>query len=176
MRRWKVTPHGELQVALEDKDLLSVQRSAPKSRGARRLAEARAYSREQVDAIVERMAAAAAPTRDAWPTRSRRDRVRQRKDKYIKNILNCDWLPRRMRGMKTVGMLRELPDEKSWSTRYDGRGRKRFFHHESLHGNVQDVDLAQSGQRHCQSIRIPRPQIALVRQFAICQAALEASA
>src|SRR5690242_210422 len=34
------------------------------------------------------------------------------KDKYIKNILNCDWLPRRMRGMKTVGLLRELPDQK----------------------------------------------------------------
>ena len=34
------------------------------------------------------------------------------KDKYIKNLLNCDWLPRRMRGMKTVGILRELPDEK----------------------------------------------------------------
>src|SRR5690242_3609486 len=34
------------------------------------------------------------------------------KDKYIKNILNCDWLPRRMRGMKTVGVLRELPEEK----------------------------------------------------------------
>jgi acetaldehyde dehydrogenase (acetylating) len=34
------------------------------------------------------------------------------KDKYIKNLLNCDWLPRRMRGMKTIGILRELPDEK----------------------------------------------------------------
>ena len=34
------------------------------------------------------------------------------KDKYIKNLLNCDWLPRRMRGMKTVGILRELPEEK----------------------------------------------------------------
>src|SRR5436853_6380221 len=34
------------------------------------------------------------------------------KDKYIKNLLSADWLPRRMRGMKTVGILRELPDEK----------------------------------------------------------------
>ena len=34
------------------------------------------------------------------------------KDKYIKNLLSSDWLPRRMRGMKTVGILRELPDEK----------------------------------------------------------------
>src|SRR5204863_1972767 len=34
------------------------------------------------------------------------------KDKYIKNLLNCDWLPRRMRGIKTVGIIRELPEEK----------------------------------------------------------------
>jgi acetaldehyde dehydrogenase (acetylating) len=34
------------------------------------------------------------------------------KDKYVKNLLAADWLPRRMRGMKTVGVLRELPDEK----------------------------------------------------------------
>jgi acyl-CoA reductase-like NAD-dependent aldehyde dehydrogenase len=34
------------------------------------------------------------------------------KDKYVKNLLCCDWLPRRMRGMKTVGVLRELPEEK----------------------------------------------------------------
>ena len=34
------------------------------------------------------------------------------KDKYIKNLLNCDWLPRRMRGVKTMGLLRELPEEK----------------------------------------------------------------
>jgi acyl-CoA reductase-like NAD-dependent aldehyde dehydrogenase len=34
------------------------------------------------------------------------------KDKYIKNLLNCDWLPQRMRGMKTVGVLREFPDQK----------------------------------------------------------------
>jgi acyl-CoA reductase-like NAD-dependent aldehyde dehydrogenase len=33
-------------------------------------------------------------------------------DKYVKNLLCSDWLPRRMRGMKTVGILRELPEEK----------------------------------------------------------------
>src|SRR5207302_9096423 len=27
-------------------------------------------------------------------------------------ILNCDWLPRRMRGMKSIGYLRDLPEEK----------------------------------------------------------------
>jgi acetaldehyde dehydrogenase (acetylating) len=35
-------------------------------------------------------------------------------DKYIKNLLCADRLPRRMRGMKTVGILRELPEEKWW--------------------------------------------------------------
>ncbi|MBZ5586440.1 MAG: aldehyde dehydrogenase family protein [Acidobacteriia bacterium] len=34
------------------------------------------------------------------------------KDKYVKNLLAADWLARRMRGIKTVGLLRELPDEK----------------------------------------------------------------
>jgi len=34
------------------------------------------------------------------------------RDKYIKNILCADRLPRIMRGMKTVGVLRELPEEK----------------------------------------------------------------
>ena len=34
------------------------------------------------------------------------------KDKLAKNLLCADLLPRRMRGMKTVGILRELPDEK----------------------------------------------------------------
>src|ERR1039457_5521839 len=34
------------------------------------------------------------------------------KDKYIKNLLTSDWLPRRMRGMKTIGIIREIPEEK----------------------------------------------------------------
>ena len=33
------------------------------------------------------------------------------KDKIAKNLLNADLLPRRMRGMRTIGMLRELPEE-----------------------------------------------------------------
>ena len=34
------------------------------------------------------------------------------KDKLAKNLLCADLLPRRMRGMKTVGVLRELPEER----------------------------------------------------------------
>jgi acyl-CoA reductase-like NAD-dependent aldehyde dehydrogenase len=33
-------------------------------------------------------------------------------DKLIKNLLACDVLPRAMRGLKTIGVLRELPDRK----------------------------------------------------------------
>ena len=34
------------------------------------------------------------------------------KDKLAKNMLCADLLPRRMRGIKTIGVIRELPDEK----------------------------------------------------------------
>src|SRR5262249_60353187 len=33
-------------------------------------------------------------------------------DKLAKNLLCADLLPRRMRGMKTIGVLREIPEEK----------------------------------------------------------------
>jgi acetaldehyde dehydrogenase (acetylating) len=66
-----------------------------------------------VDAIVERMAAAArAHAKRLADLAVEETGYGNAKDKYIKNLLNCDWLPRRMRGMKTIGILRELPDEK----------------------------------------------------------------
>ena len=34
------------------------------------------------------------------------------KDKLAKNLLTADILPRAMRGMKTVGLLREIPEKK----------------------------------------------------------------
>ena len=34
------------------------------------------------------------------------------KDKIAKNLLNADLLPRKMRGMRTIGMLREIPEER----------------------------------------------------------------
>ena len=43
---------------------------------------------------------------------SKRPRTATRKSKYIKNLLACDWLPRKLRGMKTIGIVRELADEK----------------------------------------------------------------
>ena len=58
--------------------------------------------RRRVDAIVERMAAAArANARRLAELAVEETGYGNAKDKYIKNILNCDWLPRKMRGMKT---------------------------------------------------------------------------
>ncbi|HTS64594.1 MAG TPA: aldehyde dehydrogenase family protein [Candidatus Acidoferrales bacterium] len=99
---------------LEDKDLLSVQEVRSKVEKAwAAWQKYRTYSQEQIDAIVERMAAAArANARRLAELAVEETGYGNAKDKYIKNILNCDWLPRRMRGMKTVGVLRELPEEK----------------------------------------------------------------
>lgn len=99
---------------LEDKDLLSIQEVRSKVEKAYAAWQTyRTYSQEQVDAIVERMAAAArANARRLADLAVEETGYGNAKDKYVKNLLACDWLPRRMRGMKTVGILRELPDEK----------------------------------------------------------------
>jgi acetaldehyde dehydrogenase (acetylating) len=99
---------------LEDKDLLSVQEVRTKVEKAHAAWQKyRTYSQEQVDAIVERMAAAArANAKRLAELAVEETGYGNAKDKYVKNILNCDWLPRRMRGIKTVGVLRELPEDK----------------------------------------------------------------
>src|SRR5579862_6716660 len=99
---------------LEDKDLLSIQEVRTKvDKAYAAWLKYRAFSQEQVDAVVERMAAAArANARRLAELAVEETGYGNAKDKYIKNILCCDWLPRRMRGMKTIGILREIPDEK----------------------------------------------------------------
>jgi acyl-CoA reductase-like NAD-dependent aldehyde dehydrogenase len=99
---------------LADKDLLSIQEVRSKIEVAwQAWQKYSTYSQEQVDAVVERMAAAArANARRLAEMAVEETGYGNAKDKYIKNLLNCDWLPRRMRGMRTVGVLRELPDEK----------------------------------------------------------------
>ena len=99
---------------LEDKDLLSLQEVRTKVEKAfNAWQKYRAYSQEQVDAIVGRMAAAArANARRLAEFAVEETGYGNAKDKYIKNLLCSDWLPRRMRGMRTVGVLRELPEEK----------------------------------------------------------------
>jgi len=97
-----------------DKDLLSIQEVRTKvDKAYQAWQKYRTFSQEQVDAIVERAAAAArANSRRLAEMAVEETGYGNAKDKYIKNLLNCDWLPQRMRGMKTMGVLRELPDQK----------------------------------------------------------------
>jgi acetaldehyde dehydrogenase (acetylating) len=99
---------------LEDKDLLSIQEVRTKvDKAWAAWQKYRTYSQQQVDAIVERMAVAArANARRLAELAVEETGYGNAKDKYIKNLLCSDWLPRRMRGIRTVGVLRELPDEK----------------------------------------------------------------
>jgi acetaldehyde dehydrogenase (acetylating) len=98
---------------LEDKDLLSIQEVRTKVEKAYAAwLKYRTYNQEQVDAIVERMAAAArANAKRLADLAVEETGYGKREDKYIKNLLCCDWLPRRMRGMKTIGVLREVPEQ-----------------------------------------------------------------
>ncbi len=99
---------------LADKDLLSIQEVRSKVDKAYQASlKYRTYTQQQVDAVVEGAAAAArANARRLAEMAVEETGYGNAKDKYIKNLLNCDWLPRRMRGIKTMGVLRELPEDK----------------------------------------------------------------
>ncbi|HTM47768.1 MAG TPA: aldehyde dehydrogenase family protein [Bryobacteraceae bacterium] len=99
---------------LEDKDLVSIQEvrsKVEKAYGAWR--RYREFNQEQVDSIVERMAAAArAASQRLAEMAVEETGYGNARDKLAKNLLCADLLPRRMRGMKTIGVLREIPEEK----------------------------------------------------------------
>jgi len=99
---------------IEDKDLLSIQEARTKVEKAYSAwLEYRTFSQEQIDAVVERVAAAArAHAKGLADMAVEETGYGNAQDKYVKNLLCADRLPRRMRGMKTVGLLRELPEEK----------------------------------------------------------------
>src|SRR3982751_162288 len=99
---------------LEDKDLLSIQEVRTKVEKAfAAWQKYRSFSQEQIDAVVERMAAAARSSSKRLADLAVEETgYGNAKDKYIKNLLSSDWLPRRMRGMKTIGILREIPEER----------------------------------------------------------------
>ncbi len=99
---------------LQDPDLISLQEVRTKVEKAWAAAQRfRAFSQEQVDAVVERMAEAA---------RGHAERLAQMaveetgygnvKDKIAKNMLAAERLPAELRGMKTVGVLRERAEER----------------------------------------------------------------
>jgi acetaldehyde dehydrogenase (acetylating) len=98
---------------LHDKDLVSIQEVRAKVEKAYAAWQKyRTFSQEQVDAIVERMAAAGrANARRLAEMAVEETGYGNAKDKLAKNLLNADLLPRRMRGMKTIGLLREIPEE-----------------------------------------------------------------
>ena len=99
---------------LEDQDLIALQEARRKVEAAYAAwLQYRGFSQEQIDAVVE--AAAEAGRNNALRLAEmavEETRMGNVRDKLAKNLLNADLLPKKMRGMKTVGVLRELPDEK----------------------------------------------------------------
>lgn len=96
-----------------DQDLLSIQEVRAKVTSAYEAwLQYRTFSQEQVDAIVESMAAAAREhALRLGELAASETGYGNAKDKYAKNMLAADLLPRAIRGMKTVGVIRELKDE-----------------------------------------------------------------
>lgn len=99
---------------LKDQDLVSVQEVRSKVEEAYAAWQKyRAFSQEQVDAIVEHVAAAArANARRLAEMAVEETGYGNAKDKLAKNLLCCDVLPRAMRGLKTIGIIREIPEKK----------------------------------------------------------------
>ena len=99
---------------LKDPDLVSVQEVRSKVEQAYAAwRKYRSFSQEKVDVIVERVAAAArANARRLAEMAVEETRYGNAKDKLAKNLLCSDVLPRAMRGLKTVGVLREDSEKK----------------------------------------------------------------
>jgi acyl-CoA reductase-like NAD-dependent aldehyde dehydrogenase len=99
---------------LKDPDLVSVQEARAKVEEAYAAWRTyRTFSQEKVDAIVERVAAAArSHARRLAELAVEETGYGNAKDKLSKNLLAADTLPRAMRGLKTIGVLRELPEKK----------------------------------------------------------------
>ena len=99
---------------LADKDLVSIQETRSKVEKAYAAWQKyRSYSQEQVDAIVERMAAAGrAHARRLAELAVEETGYGNAKDKLAKNLLCADLLPRRMRGLRTIGVIRESREDR----------------------------------------------------------------
>ena len=99
---------------LKDPDLISLQEVRSKVEKAYAAWQKyRSYSQEQVDSLVEQVASAArANARRLAELAVEETGYGNAKDKLAKNLLASDVLPRAMRGLKTVGVLREIPEQK----------------------------------------------------------------
>jgi acetaldehyde dehydrogenase (acetylating) len=99
---------------LADKDLVSIQEARSKVEQVYAAWQKyRSFSQEQVDAIVERAAAAArSHARRLAELAVQETGYGKAEDKLAKNLLCADLLPRKMRGMKTVGVIHECAEER----------------------------------------------------------------
>jgi acetaldehyde dehydrogenase (acetylating) len=99
---------------LHDNDLISIQEvreKVEKAAAAQKIYGG--FSQEQVDAVVEAVAAAGrAHARELAEIAVEETAYGNVRDKIAKNLLNAEHLPNQIRGMKTVGVLREIPSEK----------------------------------------------------------------
>jgi acyl-CoA reductase-like NAD-dependent aldehyde dehydrogenase len=98
---------------IQDSDLLSIQELRNKVEAAHQAAQQfRHFSQEKIDAIVEAMGEAGrAHARRLAELAVEETGYGNVADKIAKNLLNADLLPRTIRGMKTVGVLREIPEK-----------------------------------------------------------------
>src|SRR5258708_15034649 len=94
---------------LQDADLISLQEVRSKVEKAWAAAQRfAAFSQQQVDAVVERMAEAAREHAERLGRMAAEETgYGNAVDKLAKNMLAADRLPLALRGMKTVGVLRE---------------------------------------------------------------------
>ena len=99
---------------VHDQDLVSIQEVREKvEKSYAAWLTYRTFPQDKIDAIVEAMAAAGrANARELARMAVEETSYGNVEDKVAKNLLCADLLPRRIRGMKTVGVLRELPEER----------------------------------------------------------------
>jgi acetaldehyde dehydrogenase (acetylating) len=99
---------------LHDSDLVSIQEVRAKVEKAyAAFQHYRRFNQQQIDAIVETMAAAGrANAKRLAEMAVEETGYGNAKDKVAKNLLCADLLPRAIRNMKTVGVLREIPEDK----------------------------------------------------------------
>ncbi len=99
---------------IHDQDLIAIQEVRGKVEAAYAAWQKyRAYSQAQIDAIVEAMGAAGRQhALDLARIAVEETGYGNVKDKLAKNLLCADLLPRSIRSMKTVGVLREIPEQK----------------------------------------------------------------
>ena len=94
---------------LQDQDLISIQEVRTKVDAAwAAFQKFRGFSQEQVDSIIEAMAATAREHAASLAQLAVQETgYGNAPDKLAKNLLAADLLPRTLRGMKTIGVLRE---------------------------------------------------------------------